>query len=72
VESSVYWSEKTGAHIVSGEIRQFWLKQGGPSGPLGFPISDELPAPDGLGRLSGFEHGEVVWHYDKGASVAAR
>jgi hypothetical protein len=72
VESSVYWSEKTGAHILSGEIRQFWLKQGGPSGPLGFPISDELPAPDGLGRLSGFEHGEVVWHFDKGASVAAR
>ncbi len=72
VESSIYWSEKTGAHIVSGEIRQSWLKQGGPRGPLGFPTSDETPAPDGLGRQSEFEHGEVAWHFDTGATIAKR
>jgi len=72
VESSVYWSEKTGAHIVSGEIRQFWLKQGGARGPLGLPTSDEMPAADGLGRRSEFEHGEVVWHYSTGVSIAKR
>lgn len=69
VDSSVYWSPGTGAHVVSGEIRQFWLSQGGPKGPLGLPVSDEMPAPDGLGRVSQFEHGEITWHFDTGASV---
>jgi len=69
VESSVYWSQQTGAHIVSGEIRQFWLKQGGPRGPLGLPTSDEMPSRDGSGRISHFEHGDITWHYDKGATV---
>jgi len=72
VESSIYWSAPTGAHIVSGEIRQFWLNQGGPFGSLGFPTSDEVPAPDGLGRLAEFEHGEVIWHFDKGASITKK
>jgi hypothetical protein len=72
VESSIYWSSQAGAHIVTGEIRQSWLKQGGPRGPLGYPVSDEMPAPDGLGRLSEFEHGEVTWHFDKGASVTRK
>jgi hypothetical protein len=72
VESTVYWNPKNGAHIVSGEIRAFWLKQGGPRGPLGYPVSDEIPSPDGSGRLSQFEHGEVIWHFDQGASVNKR
>jgi hypothetical protein len=70
VESSVYWNQRTGAHVVTGEIRAFWLKQKGPQGPLGYPISDEVPSPDGSGRASRFEGGEVIWHFDKGPSVA--
>jgi hypothetical protein len=70
VESSVYWRSQTGAHIVSGEIRDLWLKQGGPRSSLGFPVSDETPAPDGLGRLSKFERGDIIWHFDKGPSIA--
>jgi len=69
VESSVYWSPKTGAHWVAGEIRALWLKQGGAGGSLGFPTSDEEPTSDGEGRISHFEHGDVVWYVDKGASV---
>lgn len=72
VESSIYWSPRTGAHIVSGEIRQFWLKQDGPKGKLGYPISDEMPAADGLGRTSRFEHGDVVWHFDRGAETESK
>jgi hypothetical protein len=72
VESSIYWSPRTNAHIVSGEIRQFWLNQGGPHGPLGLPTSDEMPAPDGLGRVSEFEHGEITWHFDTGASITKK
>src|SRR5262249_59642336 len=29
-ESSIYWSPNTGAHIVTGDIREAWLAQGGP------------------------------------------
>jgi uncharacterized protein with LGFP repeats len=38
---SVYWSKATGAHLVQGLIRDHWLGQGGPTGVLGFPVSDE-------------------------------
>ena len=70
VGSSIYWGPHTGAHIVIGEIREFWLKQGGPHGPLGYPVSDEKPSADGSGRTSEFEHGKVHWHIDTGAVVA--
>lgn len=72
VESSIYWSPQVGAHIVSGEIRESWLKQGGTHGPLGYPVSDEVPALDGSGRASQFEHGEITWHFDRGASITKR
>jgi hypothetical protein len=72
VDSSVYWSAGSGAHIVSGEIRQLWLKEGGARGALGFPTSDELPASDGRGRRSVFERGEIVWHGDTGGVVTRR
>jgi LGFP repeat len=72
VESSIYWGPRTGAYIVMGELRQFWLKQGGPNSKLGYPTSDEGPAPDGLGRMSSFEHGDVIWHYNKGAVMSLK
>jgi hypothetical protein len=72
IESSIYWGPNTEPHIVMGEIREFWLKQGGPKGKLGYPTSDEAPAPDGLGRMSHFEHGDVIWHYDKGAAISTK
>jgi LGFP repeat len=72
VESSVYWSARTGAYIIAGEIREFWLKQGGPAGQFGYPTSDEMPAPDGLGRMSRFEHGELIWHFDKGVETSSK
>jgi uncharacterized protein with LGFP repeats len=69
VKSSIYWTRKTGAHIVAGEIREAWLKMGGPKSALGFPVSDEEPTPDGTGRMSQFEHGQISWYTDNGASV---
>ena len=38
-----------------------WLATGGPSGPLGYPTSAELPAPDGAGRYRAYERGVVAW-----------
>jgi hypothetical protein len=72
LESSVYWTSKTGAHIVMGEIRQLWLKLGGQKGKLGYPISDEQPTPDGMGRMSEFERGQIWWYFDRGAFIHDR
>ena len=67
--SSIYWSRRTGAHIVTGEIRAAWLARGGPTGPLGYPVADEQPAADGAGRICRFERGEIGWSASAGAIV---
>jgi len=66
--SSIYWSQPTGAHIVTGEIRDSWLGHGGPTGPLGYPAADEEPAPGG-GRLCRFAGGTISWSVASGAVV---
>ncbi|HEY6393547.1 MAG TPA: hypothetical protein VIX89_19860, partial [Bryobacteraceae bacterium] len=50
-----------------GEIRDYWLRQGGPKSKLGYPVADETYTPDHQGRMSRFEHGEVWWYPGKGA-----
>ena len=62
----VYWAETTGAHVVRGAIRNHWLSQGGPTGPLGYPVDDERGMPDGRGAKSAFERGSVYWSPDTG------
>lgn len=69
VESSIYWSPTTGAQVVQGEIRELWLKLGAEKGQLGYPIEDETRTPDGRGRMSRFQQGEIWWYPDKGPYV---
>ncbi len=66
--SSIYWSPPTGAHIVTGEIRDSWLGRGGPTGSLGYPVADEEPAPGG-GRVCRFAGGTITWSVASGAIV---
>jgi hypothetical protein len=67
-DSSIYWSRSTGAHIVTGEIRDRWLGHGGPTGPLGYPVADEEPAVGG-GRVCRFVGGTITWSFGSGAIV---
>jgi hypothetical protein len=60
LHSAVYWSPATGAHIVSGEILALWRSLGAQGGALGYPISDETNTDDATGRVSRFQHGEIV------------
>jgi uncharacterized protein with LGFP repeats len=69
LESSVYWSPKTGAHVVTGEIRARYLEMGGHQSELGYPVSEEMPTPDERGRRSRFEFGEIWWYPETGASM---
>jgi hypothetical protein len=71
VESSIYWSPKTCAHVVSGEVRNLWIKLGAQASKLGYPISDQTITPDGRGAFTRFEYGEVWWYPGKGAYVLA-
>ncbi|MDP5226843.1 MULTISPECIES: choice-of-anchor D domain-containing protein [Arthrobacter] len=57
---SIYWTPATGAHSVRGGIRAEWAASGWESGPLGYPTTDELGTPDGIGRYN---------HFSKAASI---
>ncbi|MBV9328988.1 MAG: hypothetical protein JO352_35210 [Chloroflexi bacterium] len=71
VAASVFWSPDTGANIVMGEIRETYLRQGGPTGSLGYPIASETDTDDGRGRVSRFEHGDIIWDPKTGTDVRA-
>jgi uncharacterized protein with LGFP repeats len=63
---TIYSSPSTGAHVVWGEILKTYLAQGGPTGPLGLPTTDEFGVCGGPtvahgGWGSEFEHGYVWW-----------
>lgn len=78
---TVYWSERTGAHEVHGEIAERWRALGGETSFLGLPTTDELrlagsaDAPteagerDAPGGYAHFEGGSIYWTARHGAAV---
>jgi hypothetical protein len=64
---SIYWTPATGAFEVHGAIRDAWKEAGWETGVLGYPISDEIPTPDGAGRFNVFERGSIYWTAATGA-----
>lgn len=52
-EASIYWTPETGAHAIYGAIRGKWAQLGWETF-LGYPITDELGTPDGVGRFNHF------------------
>jgi uncharacterized protein with LGFP repeats len=68
--ASVYWTPATGAHAVYGAIRAEWAALGWERGPLGYPVTDELGTPDGVGRYNHFSRADgasVYWSPATGA-----
>lgn len=57
----IMWTPKTDAHEVHGRIYERWKTLNKQAGVLGYPISDEMKTPDGIGRFSVFESGSVYW-----------
>jgi hypothetical protein len=64
---SIYWHNSFGAHAVIGAISLKWAELRREAGPLGYPVSDEAAAADGVGRFSDFQSGVVYWHPNVGA-----
>jgi hypothetical protein len=67
---SIFNSGATGPHLVLGGIRDKWLSPevGGPSGPLGLPITDELTDNTGV-IFSDFQNGSIWFTPEGGAQV---
>ncbi|PKW13620.1 LGFP repeat-containing protein [Saccharopolyspora spinosa] len=70
--ASIYWTQPSGANAVRGAIRDKWAATGWERGPLGYPVTDELSTPDGVGRYNQF-NGDgrfpagIVWSPRTGA-----
>jgi hypothetical protein len=67
VRTAIYWSARTCAHVVAGDALEFWESLGAESGPLGYPLTDEIPTAEG--RRIVFEHGEIRWSPAAGYAV---
>lgn len=66
---SIYWTAKTGAFEVHGDIRAKWASIGWERG-YGYPTTDELPTPDGRGRFNHFTDGRsIYWTPQTGAHL---
>ncbi|QBS44845.1 LGFP repeat-containing protein [Nocardia sp. CS682] len=71
--ATIYWAPLRGAHNIQGAIRTKWEESGAERGPLGYPTSDEVVAPDGMGRFNRFDRGMIYWSPSAGAhSVTGR
>jgi hypothetical protein len=64
---SIYWTPTTCAHEVMGSIHAKWSSIGWERSPLGYPITDETVAPDGVGRYNHFQSGSIYWTPNTGA-----
>jgi uncharacterized protein with LGFP repeats len=67
VTGTIYWSPATGAAEVHGAVGGRYRQLGGPLSPLGFPVTDELGAADGVGRFNDFQRGSISFTVPTGA-----
>ena len=67
--STIYWSpaDLLNAYSIGGAISDKWHALGAEQGHLGYPLSDEMILPDGIGRMNSFENGVIYWHPTTGA-----
>jgi uncharacterized protein with LGFP repeats len=64
---SIYWSAATGAHTISGPIRDRWASLGWQTSSLGYPVSDQGVTPDGGAQYVHFQNGSIYWSQATGA-----
>lgn len=65
--ASIHWTSQTGAHETHGAIRAKWAAMGWERSFLGYPLTDESPTPDGIGRFNHFQGGSIYWTPQTGA-----
>jgi len=55
--------------FASEAIERKYQEMGGPTGPLGVPVTPEAINPDGVGRRQHYAHGSIYWSPTTGAYV---
>lgn len=65
---SIYYHPRTGIFEVHGAVRNKWEQLGWERG-IGYPKTDELTAPDKVGRYCQFEGGHIYHHPATGAHL---
>ncbi|MGY1652134.1 hypothetical protein [Geodermatophilus sp. SYSU D01119] len=66
---SLYWSPATGAHFVTGAIRDKWGSTFYEFGALGYPLTDQATTPNGAAQYVHFQRGSIYWSAATGARV---
>ncbi|HZW40879.1 MAG TPA: hypothetical protein VFE99_01155 [Agromyces sp.] len=69
---AIYWSARTAAHEVHGEIAARWRSAGAEASFLGLPISDEVRLEGTGAATAGFAHfegGSIYWSARHGAAI---
>jgi len=64
---ALYWSPTAGTHEVHGAIDNKWGVLGWEMGPQGYPLTDEQPTADRIGRYNDFQNGSIYWTPTTGA-----
>lgn len=59
---SIYWTSQLGSFAIYGSIRAKWASMGWERSFLGYPVTDELGTPDGIGRYNHFQNGSIYAH----------
>ncbi|ABH00782.1 conserved hypothetical protein (plasmid) [Rhodococcus jostii RHA1] len=66
----IYWSAASGAHPVVNHFFAAWQRNGWEAGPLGYPTTDEIVNPDGLGRRQEFQNtAAIYWKLNEAYAV---
>jgi hypothetical protein len=70
---SIYWTPNYGAWSIHGLIRNHWESLGWENSAIGYPTTDEMTCPDGVGRYNHFSKisppttGSIYWTPSTGA-----
>ncbi len=64
---AILWTPEYGAHEVHGDIFLKYKETNAYAGFLGYPTTDQLNTPDGIGKFNHFERGSIYWSQETGA-----
>ncbi|NLE80015.1 MAG: hypothetical protein GX610_10620, partial [Rhodococcus sp.] len=65
----IYWSAASGAHPVVNHFFAAWARQGYEGGILGYPTTDEIVNPDGIGRRQEFQGAAIYWKLNEAYAI---
>ena len=65
----IYWSPQGGAHPVVNHFLAAWARHGYENSYIGYPTTDEIANPDGIGRRQHFTGSTIYWYLNEAYSV---